>query len=230
VIDRTPPYRIRVRGRVDERTLFGPQLELWTEISTEPGATSFRVEDRVRNAGSSEQEFQLLYHVNYGPPLLEGGARFRAALQQVTPANAYSAKHIRQFDTYAAPTPGFAEQVYFLEPLADDAGRTTIMLHNAAADLGVSMSFALEQLPCLTLWKNTAALADGYVTGLEPGTGYPKPRQIEREAGRVPRLAPGEERRFVTDYALHASSAQVAQTAEAIDRLQGRQRPKLMAG
>ena len=230
VIDRTPPYRIRVRGRVDERMLFGPQLELWTEISTEPGATSFRVEDRVHNVGGSEQEFQLLYHVNYGAPLLEAGARFRAALKHVTPANAYSAEHIKQFDTYAAPTPGFAEQVYFMEPLADATGRTTIMLNNAAADLGVSMNFALEQLPCLTLWKNTAAVADGYVTGLEPGTGYPKPRQVEREAGRVPRLAPGEERRFVTDFALLTSKAQVGETGAAIDRLQGRQRPKLVTG
>ena len=230
VIDRTPPFRLRVRGRVDERMLFGPQLELWTEISTELGATSFRVEDRVRNAAGSAQEFQLLYHVNYGPPLLEAGARFRAALQRVTPVNAYSAKHIRQFDTYAAPTPGFAEQVYFLEPLADDGGRTTIMLQNAAADRGVSMSFALAQLPCLTLWKNTGAIADGYVTGLEPGAGFPNPRRIEREAGRVPVLAPGEERRFATDFALHASQAQVAQAGAAIDRLQGRQRPKLVTG
>ncbi len=37
VIDREPPHRIRIRGRVDERMFYGPKLELWTEISTEPG-------------------------------------------------------------------------------------------------------------------------------------------------------------------------------------------------
>lgn len=227
VIDRTPPFRIRVRGRVDERMLFGPQLELWTEISTEPGATSFRVEDRVRNAGGSEQEFQLLYHVNYGPPLLEAGAGFRAALKRVTPANQHSAAGLRQFDTYAAPTPGFAEQVYFMEPSADAAGLTTVMLHNAAADLGVSMTFSLREFPSFTLWKNTGALSDGYVTGLEPGTGYPKPRQVEREAGRVPRLAPGEERSFVTEFAALASREEVAAVAKAIARLQGGRGPML---
>ncbi len=220
-IDRTPPYRIRVRGRVDERMLFGPQFELWTEISTEPGSNCFRVEDRIRNAGAVTQEFQLLYHVNYGPPLLEAGTRFRAAFKRVTPANAYSAEHVRQFDTYAAPTAGFAEQVYFLEPLADDSGRALVMLHNAAADRGVSMTFALDQLPCFTLWKNTGAIADGYVTGLEPGTGHPNPRQVERQAGRVPRLAPGETRSFAIDFALHAGKAQVTSASAAIDRLQG---------
>ena len=217
VIGRAPPYRIRIRGRVDERMLFGPQFELWTEISTAPGSNEFRVEDQVRNASACAQEFQLLYHVNYGAPLLEAGARFHAAAKSVTPRNDYSAKHVRQFDTYAAPKAGFAEQVYFLEPLADAAGRTHVLLHNAAADRGVSMSFALEQLPCFTLWKNTGAIADGCVTGLEPGTGFPNPRPVERQAGRVPRLAPGEARCFALDFAIHDERAQVAAAVAAVD-------------
>ncbi len=210
VIERAPPYRIRIRGRVDERSLFGPQFELWTEISTEPGSNKFRVKDQIRNVGASVQEFQMLYHVNYGAPLLEAGARFRAAAKSVTPRNDYPAKDIRHFDTFAGPTAGAAEQVYFLEPQADGAGRAKILLHNAAADRGASMNFSVEQLPCFTLWKNTVAIADGYVTGLEPGTGFPNPRQMERQAGRVPRLAPGEARRFALDFAIHRDRAQVA--------------------
>ena len=217
LIEQAPPHRIRIRGRVDERSLFGPQFELWTEISTEPGSNEFRVEDQIRNAGACAQEFQLLYHVNYGAPLLEAGARFHAAVKRVTPANDYSAKHVRQFDTYAAPKAGFAEQVYFLEPLADAAGRTQVLLHNAAADRGVSLTFAVAQLPCFTLWKNTGAIADGYVSGLEPGTGFPNPRRIERQAGRVPQLAPGETRSFALDFAIQGNPTQVAAAISAID-------------
>ncbi len=210
VIDRAPPHRIRIRGRVDERMLFGPQFELWTEISTEPGSNEFRVEDQIRNCGAGVQEFQLLYHINCGPPLLEAGARCRAAAKRVTPRNEYLAKDVRHFDTFAGPTAGAAEQVYFLEPQADGAGRAKVLLHNAAADRGVSLGFAVKELPCFTLWKNTAAVADGYVTGLEPGTGFPNPRQVERAAGRVPQLAPGETRRFALDFAIHLNRAQVA--------------------
>ena len=82
------------------------------------------------------------------------------------------------------------------------------------------MAFTVEQLPCFTLWKNTGAMADGYVTGLEPGTGYPNPRQVERQAGRVPRLAPGEVRRFAIDFAIHSDQKQVASAVSAIERLQ----------
>jgi len=229
VIDRQPPFRMRVRGRVDERSLFGPQLELWTELSTELGSNRFQVDDVVTNRGGSEQEFQLLYHVNYGPPLLAAGARFAAPLESVAPVNEYSAKDLKTFDTYRGPTPGYAEQVYCLRPLADAQGQTRLLLHNAAADRAASMQFAVAQLPCVTLWKNTAALADGYVTGLEPGTGFPLGRQRERAAGRVGKLAPGESRQFSVTHAIHEGKTEVAALLAEVQRLQGRKKMRVVA-
>ena len=220
LVDRQPPHRIRVRGRVDERMFYGPKLELWTEISTEPGANVFRIEDSVKNHGASDQEFQLIYHVNYGPPLLEKGARFVGAVKRVTPFNAQATKGVDQYAEYAGPTKGFIEQVYCLYPFADEKGKTTIMLQNAVSDRAVSMTLSVEQLPYVTLWKNTTALEEGYVTGLEPGTGFPYNRRIERIAGRVPKLKPGESRQFAIDFAIHAGKDNVKRAAEQINRLQ----------
>lgn len=220
VIDREPPHRIRIRGRVDERMFYGPKLELWTEISTESEASNFSIDDTVKNHGAHEQEFQVIYHANYGPPLLEIGARFVGAVQRVTPLNAHAAKSISQFSEYSAPKKGFIEQVYCLHPLADAAGRTMILLQNAAADRGVSMSFPIEQLPYVTLWKNLTALEEGYVTGLEPGTGFPYNRRIERKAGRVPKLGPNQTRRFTIDFAILTSTGEVQQANGEIARIQ----------
>ncbi len=97
VIDREPRPRIRVRGRVDERMFYGPKLELWTEVSTEPGATTFRIEDVLTNRGAFDQEFQVIYHANYGPPLLAAGARFAAPVRRVTPFNAHAARGVEQY-------------------------------------------------------------------------------------------------------------------------------------
>ena len=47
--------------------------------------------------------------------------------------------------------------------------RAVQLLKNKAGDLGSSLRFSLAQMPCFSLWKNTAARDDGYVTGLEPG-------------------------------------------------------------
>src|SRR5262249_22039621 len=114
VVDRTPPYRLRVRGRVAERMFHGPKLELQTEVSTEPGSAAFRVADVVANRGGQAQEFQMLYHANYGKPLLEEGATFAAPVQRLTPFNDHAAKGLGTYHRYAGPKAGFIEQVYCL--------------------------------------------------------------------------------------------------------------------
>ena len=221
LIDQVPPYRIRVRGRVDERMFYGPKLELWTEMATLPGSNRFTVSDRLTNHGSHEQEFQLIYHANYGPPLLEEGARFVGAVSRVYPFNEDAARDVLTFDQYAAPEIGFVEQVYTLYPLADEQGRTTVALRNQEATRAVSMSFSVAQLPHLTVWKNTNSLEEGYVTGIEPGTGFTYNRRVEREFGRVPKLRPGETRHFGIEVAIHEGQAEVRSVLERISRIQG---------
>jgi hypothetical protein len=219
--------RIRIRGRVDERMFYGPKLEMWTEISTEPGSNSFRIEDRIKNHSAYDQEFQMIYHANFGPPLLEAGSRFVGAAKQVTPFNAHAAKSANSYTEYAGPTKGFVEQVYCIRPSAGADGKTTIMLHNAAGDKGISMSYRLSELPYLTLWKNTTAFEEGYVTGLEPGTGFPRNRRFERQFGRVPKLKPGETRTLRIDYAIQTTKPAVDKVRDQIKALQGQTAPKI---
>src|SRR5207237_8301680 len=87
VVDHAPPHRIRVRGVVHERSFYGPKLELATEVSTVPGSDTFRVDDAVTNHGASPQEFQLIYHANFGAPLLEKGATVVTAVDRIAPMN-----------------------------------------------------------------------------------------------------------------------------------------------
>lgn len=221
VVDPAPPYRLRIRGRVDERMFYGPKLELWTEVSTDPGSNVLRIEDTLTNHSAHEQEFQMIYHCNYGAPLLEPGARFAGAVRRITPFNANAAKDVERFSDYTAPTRGFVEQVYCLQPIADSTGRSMIMLANARLERGVAMGFSVEQLPYVTLWKNLAATEEGYVTGLEPGTGFPYNRRIERLAGRVPRLAAGARRTLGVDFTLLLSRDDVSRAANEIRRIQG---------
>jgi hypothetical protein len=220
VIDSEPPHRLRVRGRVDERMFYGPKLQLWTEISTEPGSSEFRIDDEVKNFGAFDQEFQVIYHANHGPPLLGQGSHFRGALKRVTPFNAHAAKSVTRYSEYPDPAKGFIEQVYCLEPYADEQGQSLLLLENAAREEALSIRFSVKQLPYVTLWKNCNAVEEGYVTGLEPGTGFPFNRRIERKAGRVPKMAAGESRRFTIDIAIHQSRASVEQVSKLIEGIQ----------
>jgi galactose mutarotase-like enzyme len=229
VVEKEPPYRLRVRGFVDERMFYGPKLELETEISTEPGSNEVRIADTITNRGGAEQEFELLYHANYGRPLLEEGATFLAPASRVIPMNAHAAKSSADYARYAAPTAGFVEQVYCITPLADAQERTLIALRNKAGDRAVSMAYSVKELPYLTQWKNTAAEGEGYVTGLEPGTNFPNHRRIERKLGRVPKLAPGAQHTATIDFAIHTDAASVKSVAERIAKLQGDKQPTIDA-
>ncbi|UCC96653.1 MAG: DUF4432 family protein [Phycisphaerales bacterium] len=218
-VEREAPYRIAVRGRVEEAALHGPKLELQAQISTTPGAGTFQVSDIVTNRSAVEQEFGILYHANYGPPLMEEGAKFFGPARQVTPINEHAAKDVSSYDVYRAARAGFPEQVYCLRLWADENDRTQVMLRNAAGDNAVSMAFSIKELPFFTLWKNPVADEDGYVTGLEPGTGFPRNRAIERKFGRVPKLGPHESRSFTIDFALHVGKDQVFAAGDEIARI-----------
>lgn len=227
IAERDPPYTITLQGVVHERMFNGPNLELKSELSIEPGARNFQVRDVITNRGGQRQEFQMLYHVNFGTPILEEGARFLAPVEEVTPFNARAAEDVKTYDQYAGPRPGFVEQVYTIKPLTDPTGRTLTMIQNKRADLAASIGYDTRDLPYLTLWKNTAAVEDGYVTGIEPGTNYPNNRRVERKHGRVPQLSPGASHSMTLDFAILVGPNEVAKVAQEITQLQGDRKPVL---
>jgi len=124
---------------------------------------------------------------NFGPPLLEEGSRFAAPLRTITPRDPRAVEGLSVHDVYGPPEPGSTEQVYFYE-LHAQSGRgseTLAMLRNQGRNKAVVLRFHKDQLPCFTLWKNTAGPRDGYVTGLEPATNYPNPRPFEKARNRI---------------------------------------------
>jgi hypothetical protein len=186
-----PPFELGVVGQVEEAGLFGPRLHLTTTCTTVPGSNRVVIHDVVENRGGEPAEMQLLYHCNIGSPFLEAGSRVVLPIREMAPQTARAAEGIDTFDTYPGPVAGFAEQVYCYDPLADVAGHTLAMLYNRAADRGLVVRYNRKELPCFTVWRNTAAFADGYVTGLEPATNYPNFKGFERRHDRVLLLPPG---------------------------------------
>jgi hypothetical protein len=182
-----PPHEIVIEGHVEESHLFGPWIRMISRISTAPGSCRLIVRDEFVNLKDQSLEMQVLYHWNFGPPLLEEGSRFAAPLRTVTPRDSRAVEGLGRHDVYGPPEPGSTEQVYFYE-LHSQPGRdspTLAMLRNRLGDKAVALRFHTDQLPCFTLWKNTAGRRDGYVTGLEPATNYPNPRPFEKARNRV---------------------------------------------
>jgi galactose mutarotase-like enzyme len=211
---------ISVTGVVDECSMFGPCLRLTSTVQTTVGSNRWTIIDEVTNLSAKPAEFQMLYHTNIGRPFLDPGARFMAPERELCPRDARAAAGIDDYDTYQAPDVNYGEQAFFFRLLGNAQRKSVAMLRNAAGDLGLSLRFSLVELPCFTLWKNTAAEADGYVTGLEAGTNFPNLRSFERSKGRVTTLAPGASQSLSLDMAIHPDKAAVQAVADEIQQLQ----------
>ena len=148
------------------------------------------------------------------------------------PRDARAVEGLAGHDVYGPPEPGSTEQVYFYELLgrSQEDGATLAMLRDPGGDRAVVLRFRRDQLPCFTLWKNTAGLRDGYVTGLEPATNYPNPRPFEKARGRVVTLP--VDGRYVTETTLEVLTTQdaVAAAASEVERLQSRARRTIHPG
>ncbi len=217
--------RMVVRGRVEEPTASGGQLELTAELSTRAGSRRFTLSDVITNRGSRPEEFSVLYHINLGPPLLGAGARFLAPVEAAAGMNAKSAGNLPAFRAYHGPRRGAREEVFALRLRPDRSGRTVVALANAAGDRAFSATFSTLALPCFTLWKQLGGTGERYVTGLEPGSNYPQHRSRERAQGRLRLLAPGESHHIRLDCAVHIGAAAVRRLEARVQALQGAEVP-----
>jgi hypothetical protein len=217
---------ISLRGIVEESRFHFQKLRLHTTFTTQFGTSRIDWHDEVENFGGSVAKMQMLYHTNIGQPQLDAGSTLLAPLDWVAPGNSDTvAMGTADWDRYTAPDVRFRQQVYLLGLRTDERGGTTVLLKNSAGSSGVQLSFNVRQLPCFSLWRNLVAEADGYVTGLEPGTNFPNPRSVEDKRGRIVCLHPRE--KWQADLSLDwlIEQSAVARTEQSIAEMQGLHKP-----
>ena len=211
---------LEVQGAVREARFHFGSLELTTLYECKLGRPSILVHDEIRNCGSQPTGMEILYHVNFGPPMLESGSRVIAPVREIAARNVHAANGIESWDLFSAPELGFQEQVYFMELFEDRDHHTGAMLCNADKSRAAFIKFSREQLPCFSLWKDTGGIEDGYVTGLEPATNFPNIRSFEEKRGRVVTLEPGARYPIQLEIGVCANSATVERHEQEIRKLQ----------
>lgn len=185
------------RGEVRESRVFGPNLALRRSVSARLGDPAVLVEDEVENEGFRPEPLMLLYHINLGWPLLDEGARLTGPGRRgdtPEPRDEVAAAGLQTWDRFDAPTPGFAERVYYHRPAAGADGWAEARLENPALRLALSVRFRPEELPEFVQWTMTGE--GTYVLGLEPATCRVGGYEGEEAAGRVIWLEPGAARRY----------------------------------
>lgn len=228
-VEQVPPYRVTLRGRVDEKRFKFTNFELQTALSLTPDEPYLLVEDTLTNKGSYPREYQAIYHNNFAQPILDDGAQLHVPMAELSPFNDYAAGGLPDWNQMPAPTKDFDEMVFNIRPISDENGFSHALLHNANASCGIEVSYQTDTLPVLTIWKNTDTLEQGYVVGIEPGTSFAYNRAYQRELGLVPTIAAGASKHFVVRFGLLTDGDQVQASVANIDQLQGTQTPQILS-
>jgi len=187
---------ITLTGAVDETRFLCHALQMTTSLTVAADRQRIAWTDTVRNLSERPATMQMLYHVNFGPPLLGPGSEFVAAVEEVAPRDAASTADLPHWSRYEAPRAGRGEEVHFMRMRTQPDGKAAALLVAPEGRHGACLEWRADTLPCFTLWKNQGGLADGYVTGLEPGTNYPNARSFEEAHGRIVALAANQTVRF----------------------------------
>ena len=218
---------ITVTGVVEETRFHFFKVRMTATYKTKVGEPGLSIHDEIENISASPCEIQVLYHLNIGQPLLDAGSQFVAPIKELVPRNDHAAKGIKSWNNYSGEEAGFEEQVYFMTLLGGDDGVTQTLLKNAHSTKGISTFYNTKQLKAYSVWKNTTAVADGFVTGLEPATNYPNPRTYEGKQGRVHKLAGGGKTNYDLRIEVHGNAGAVTKAENAIKKLQSQAAPKI---
>lgn len=223
----TETGEITLVGVVEEARFHFQKLRLTTTISMKLGSHQIAIRDEIENLSSAPSEAQMLYHINFGLPLLDAGSQVVAPVKTLVPRNAHAASGLKTWSSYLAPQTGYEEMVYFFEMHATEHHVTEVLLKNAHSTRGASVIYKTNELPCFSLWKDTGSAADGYVTGLEPGTNFPNPRSFEGKHHRVMKLAAFEKKSLHVTLELHTTEKSIAAAEARVAKLHAGKEAKI---
>ena len=194
---------IQLSGEIRQSEVFGDNLVLKRALCLQTEQDVIHIRDTVENQGFFKSPLMLVYHVNFGYPLLDEGARVYTSAGLVSPRDETAQAGYKDHAAMEAPGINRPEECFF--HTRHPGKEAFAMLHNERLGMAAVLHFDAAALPLLCQWK--CMRAGDYALGLEPTTSGVMGRPAAREDGSLLMLKPGESRVFsmkltLTDEAL----------------------------
>ena len=186
-------YTIRLAGTIRQAKTFGECLVLHREITTRLGSNALVVRDVVENAGSRPEPLMLLYHCNFGYPIVSADSRIYSSGGSVEPRDPTPVEAVADHHRLGEPLAGYIEQCFYHNLKATD-GFAFAAIFNERLEVGGYVRYRVENLPQFVQWKMLGE--QEYVVGLEPSTHRLDGRAELKRQGQIVPLAVGERRMF----------------------------------
>ncbi len=214
--------QMNITAVVKESRVFGPNLELRRTISSTLGEPTIRIRDVVTNRGNTPAPHMILYHCNFGWPLVDedtdiickgNWASRRLEMDDAVFNDKRNYKKCsKPLDSHKTGGEGCA----FIDVTADKKGMCTVGLHNQKLGLALAMRYKKRQLPWLSNWQHWGP--GEYVTALEPGTNPPIGQAAARKQKKLIHIAPGKSKTYDLEITALADEWQIDSFLEAADQ------------
>ena len=132
--------------------------------------------DIITNFEAEDEPFQMLYHFNFGYPLLQADSCVETSKSVITPMNPMSTDPVHMMN----PVDGRGEELYFNTGLGD---RACGVIYNEALELGAYIAWDTKNLPGFLEWKNMKS--HDYVLAIEPSNTCGLNRDDARREGKI---------------------------------------------
>ena len=191
--------RMSISSITKEQQAFGYQFSLYRTIESYMGSSRIKLKDKVTNTGAYKVPHMLLYHCNFGWPLLDKDSKLfwngNAISRGITKGDQiFNQPGCYEFRDPIPPAEDQAEACGFIDQLAEQDGYCHCGIINPTIGVKLTISFLKNQLPWLTNWQHW--VNKNYVVGLEPGTNPPIGQSKAEEKNQLNYLEPGESRAY----------------------------------
>jgi len=171
-------YLLRMKGQMAETCMFRRTLLLERTIETELNSRQITITDKITNMGSVPEPYMLLYHMNFGYPLIQDGTEVHTFGVRMEPLNSYS----REPGVMTSPVGGkdFLAESFLGKTDREEAGALIV---SRDPELGLLLKFRTGNLPNMVEWKHMKA--GDYVLALEPTNTFAMNRAKAAEEGKL---------------------------------------------
>ncbi|MFP5277511.1 MAG: aldose 1-epimerase family protein [Acidobacteriota bacterium] len=183
---------LSISGKLRESSVFGPNLVNHRQIQTTLDGRSIDISDRIVNEGHASSPVMVVYHCNFGFPLLNEHSRIYSRANRIEARNEHAQRYLDTWSQLEPPDANMEERCYYhrMAALPENNARVVLVSDEASHNLAVELSFNAENLPWLVEWKSV--LPRHYVLGLEPANCKVDGRRKQRESGMLRFLEPGQ--------------------------------------
>lgn len=176
---------ITVKGIARETALFGHSLELNRTITSKIGSSKIEIDDVLTNNTPADEEYMIIYHMNFGFPFLSPELNVKLPDNVVTrPVTDHAAEYTGRETQMTMPIDG-EEETLFTHTIKEEArgGMSYVVLENPKLGIGARLGYKTDTLPIMAQWR--CMRSGEYVLGIEPTNSYIMNRKSERENGTI---------------------------------------------